>query len=159
MSASPIGTLVPKLSPNSIIRAGIPLSDNFNATDVSISVASLLAEAGGEGGEWFPTFSDFSGAIASATLNLATYSKAGSIVTCTIQGSVTVDFSSPSGSFDLTLPVASASYQTIGCVNIESPKQCNGIIKSGGRLVLSSEDATFSNSGIPFYAILQYVVS
>ena len=46
MSISPIGTRVPTLSPNSIIRAGIPLSDNFNATDVAVSVESLLASSG-----------------------------------------------------------------------------------------------------------------
>ena len=43
MSISPIGTRVPTLSPNSIIRAGIPLLDNFNATDVAVTVESLIA--------------------------------------------------------------------------------------------------------------------
>jgi hypothetical protein len=46
MSTSPIGTRVPTLAPNAIIRAGIPLSDNFNATDVAVSVESLLASSG-----------------------------------------------------------------------------------------------------------------
>jgi hypothetical protein len=46
MSTSPIGTRVPTLSPNSIIRAGIPLQDNFNATDVAVTVESLLASSG-----------------------------------------------------------------------------------------------------------------
>jgi hypothetical protein len=43
MSTSPIGTRVSTLSPNSIIRAGIPLQDDFNATDVAVTVESLLA--------------------------------------------------------------------------------------------------------------------
>jgi hypothetical protein len=42
MSISPIGTRVPTIAPNAIIRAGIPLSDNFNATDVAVSLGSLL---------------------------------------------------------------------------------------------------------------------
>ena len=46
MSTSPIGTRVPTLAPNSIIRAGIPMQDNFNATDVAVSVESLLAASG-----------------------------------------------------------------------------------------------------------------
>jgi hypothetical protein len=46
MSISPIGTRVPTLSPNSIIRAGIPLQDNFNATDVAVTVESLLVASG-----------------------------------------------------------------------------------------------------------------
>lgn len=43
MSISPIGTRVPTIASNSIIRAGIPLPDNFNATDVAVSLGSLLA--------------------------------------------------------------------------------------------------------------------
>ena len=43
MSISPIGTRVPTIATNAIIRAGIPLSDNFNATDVAVSLGSLLA--------------------------------------------------------------------------------------------------------------------
>jgi hypothetical protein len=50
MSTSPIGTRVATISLNSIIRAGIPLSDDFNATDVSVSVDSLLALVPASGG-------------------------------------------------------------------------------------------------------------
>jgi hypothetical protein len=52
MSTSPIGTRVPTLAPNSIIRAGIPLQDNFNATDVAVSLEAIAVA-----GEWLPEVS------------------------------------------------------------------------------------------------------
>ena len=52
MSTSPIGTRVPTLAPNSIIRAGIPMSDNFNATDVAVSLEAIAVA-----GEWLPEVS------------------------------------------------------------------------------------------------------
>ena len=118
-----------------------------------------LANAG-ISGTWTPTTSNETDAISSATIDLARYSRTGNVVTCTIVGSVNVDFSvETSGSFDFTLPIASASYQTIGCANIWKPNQCNGIIKFGGRLLLSSADTSFSESAVPFYAIFQYAIS
>ena len=118
-----------------------------------------LANAG-ISGTWTPTTSNETDAISSATIDLARYSRTGSVVTCTITGSVGVDFSvETDGSFDFTLPIASASYQTIGCANIWKENQCNGIIKFGGRLLLSSADTSFSESAVPFYAIFQYAIS
>jgi hypothetical protein len=71
-----------------------------------------------------------------------------------------VDFSvDTSGSFDFTLPITSASYETIGCANIWETNACNGIIKFGGRLLLSSSDTSFVDSGVPFYAVFQYEIS
>jgi hypothetical protein len=62
MSTSPIGTRVPTLSPNSIIRAGIPLSDDFNATDVAVTVESLIPTI--SSGTWTPTITtDYEGSI------------------------------------------------------------------------------------------------
>ena len=101
MSTSPIGTLVPTLAPNSIIRAGIPLQDNFNATDVAVSVESLFSS-----GTYIPTVSGVVNAI-SATPNSATFIKVGGIVTCSIQLEITMDAGETTGAFELSLPVAS----------------------------------------------------
>ena len=118
-----------------------------------------LANAG-ISGTWTPTISDETDALSSATIDSARYSRTGNVVTCTIVGSVSVDFSvETDGSFDFTLPIASATYETIGCANIWKPNQCNGIIKFGGRLLLSSADTSFSESAVPFYAIFQYEIS
>jgi hypothetical protein len=113
MSTSPIGTIVPTLSPNSIIRAGIPLSDNFNATDVAVSLGSLL-----DSGVYTPT--------ASAETNLVTLSypstfiRVGNIVNAFVLINITLDEGEDTGSFELSLPIAS---------NFTTNKQLQGVIQ------------------------------
>jgi|LakMenEpi03Aug12_release.lakeMendotaPanAssembly.Ray.scaffolds.fasta_scaffold733107_2 hypothetical protein len=102
MSTSPIGTRVPTLAPNAIIRAGIPLSDNFNATDVAVSVESLLAS-----GAWTPavlatTFAEV------PTVISAQYSKVGNVVNCSMFLSLELDPNKSSAAFTLSLPFATS---------------------------------------------------
>ena len=157
------GIKITDLSALSVAESGdylciVDVSDTSQSpagTTKKIEVANC-----GISGTWTPTISGETDAISVATINLARYSRTGSVVTCTITGSVSVDFSvETDGSFDFTLPIASASYQTIGCANIWKENQCNGIIKFGGRLLLSSADTSFSESAVPFYAIFQYEIS
>lgn len=113
MSTSPIGTRVPTLAPNSIIRAGIPLQDNFNATDVAVSVESLLAA-----GIWTPellatTFAEV------PTIQSAYYSKVGSVVSCSAFLSLELDPAKSSATFTLSLPFP---------VNSENSKDLIGIM-------------------------------
>lgn len=118
-----------------------------------------LANAG-ISGTWTPTLSGFNSGINDAIIDNARYSRTGNIVTCTIEGNVNVDFSSDNfGSFDFTLPIASASYPTTGCASIEAANQVNGIIKSGGRFKLSSADTSLVDNALSFYAIFQYEIS
>ena len=163
MSTSPIGTRVPTIAPNAIIRAGIPLSDNFNATDVAVTVESLLALVPPstivESGTWTPTFSGASGAVASATLTSAKYSRVGTIVTCTIRGVVNVDFSGvDAGEFIFTFPIATASDNAIGAVNLNLANQCNGVVRNN-LIVLLSGDTAFIDANAAFYAIFQYEIN
>lgn len=131
------------------------LTDSPEGTSKKIKVENM-----GLSGTWTPTISSEVDALSSATIDSARYSRTGNVVTCTIEGAAAVDFSvETSGSFDFTLPIASASYQTIGCANIWYPNQCNGIIKFGGRLLLSSGDTSFVVGSVPFYAIFQYEIS
>ena len=157
------GIKITDLSALSVAESGdylciVDVSDTSQSpagTTKKIEVANC-----GISGTWTPTISNETDALSSATINLARYSRTGSVVTCTITGAVDVDFSVEiDGSFDFTLPIASASYQTIGCANIWKENQCNGIIKFGGRLLLSSADTSFSESAVPFYAIFQYEIS
>jgi len=116
MSTSPIGTRVPTLAPNSIIRAGIPLSDNFNATDVAVSVESLLAS-----GAWTPevlatTYAEV------PIVDSAQYSKVGNVVNCSIFLSLELDPTKSEAAFTLSLPFAT---------NIDS-KELIGIIAFNG---------------------------
>ncbi len=113
MSISPIGTRVPTLAPNSIIRAGIPMSDNFNATDVAVSLGSLL-----DSGVYTPT--------ASAETNLVTLSypstfiRVGNIVNAFVLIDITMDVAEDTGSFELSLPVPS---------NFTGSKQLNAVLQ------------------------------
>jgi hypothetical protein len=121
MSISPIGTRVSTLSPNSIIRAGIPLQDNFNATDVAVSVESLFSS-----GSYEP--------IATAETNLTTFPRTstfirvGNIVNAFVIIDITLDVAEDTGSFELSLPFAS---------NFTSSKQLNAVLqwsKDGSQL-------------------------
>jgi hypothetical protein len=134
MSTSPIGTRVPTLAPNAIIRAGIPLSDNFNATDVAVSLGSLL-----DSGTYTPT--------ASAETNLTTLSyqstfiKVGNIVSAFVIIDITLDVAEDNGSFELSLPIAS---------NFTSSKQLNAVLqwsKDGSSLAEITAIDIISNSG------------
>ena len=134
MSTSPIGTRVPTLAPNAIIRAGIPLSDNFNATDVAVSLGSLL-----DSGTYTPT--------ASAETNLTTLSyqstfiKVGNIVSAFVIIDITLDVAEDNGSFELSLPIAS---------NFTSSKQLNAVLqwsKAGLSLAEITAIDIISNTG------------
>ena len=134
MSTSPIGTRVPTLAPNAIIRAGIPLSDNFNATDVAVSLGSLL-----DSGTYTPT--------ASAETNLTTLSyqstfiKVGNIVSAFVIIDITLDVAEDNGSFELSLPIAS---------NFTNSKQLNAVLqwsKAGLSLAEITAIDIISNTG------------
>ena len=128
-------------------------SQSPQGTSKQIELGNIVSS-----GTWTPTLSGFNDAIVGANIDSARYSRTGNIVTCSMDGLVTIDFSSlTSGSFDITLPIAGTG--ATGCVNINFPNQCNGIIKSPGRIVLSSNDTTLNDSGIPFSAIFQYEIS
>jgi hypothetical protein len=132
MSISPIGTRVPTLAPNSIIRAGIPLSDNFNATDVAVSLGSLL-----DSGVYTPTISgEFNGIV--VNVNSASYIRVGNIATCSAQLEIQLNTEETTGSFEISLPVAS---------DITSPKKCFGLMQYSFGNAALSEIVSCSISG------------
>ena len=114
MSTSPIGTRVPTLAPNSIIRAGIPLQDNFNATDVAVTLGSLLSS-----GVYEPTISGFTNDI-SANSGAATYIRVGGIATVSVQLEIIMAEFQKTGSFEVSLPVPSV---------FTGIKQCFGLLQ------------------------------
>jgi hypothetical protein len=113
-STSLIGTRVPTLSPDSIIRAGIPLPGDFYATDVAVSLGSLLSS-----GVYEPIISGNTNDIA-ANVNYATYIRVGGIATVSIQLEIIMNDLQNDGSFEISLPVAS---------NFTSVKQCFGLLQ------------------------------
>ena len=173
MSTSPIGTRVPTLSPNSIIRAGIPLSDNFNASDVAITVESLLAlvppSGGGvqsvtgtavdntdpanpiinsvvDDGTWTPTFDSGTAGMSNVSSISAYYSSNGNIVTCSIRLSCDLDFSTFSdGSVQITnAPIATTTLSMIGCGAVRNALQANVVVYDNIIRIYSGSGATTS---------------
>jgi hypothetical protein len=118
MSVSPIGTRVPTLAPNSIIRAGIPLQDNFNATDVAVSLESLLASGAYTPVVLATTYTEV------PTVESANYSKVGSVVNCSIFLTLELDPTKTEATFSLSLPFATniASKDLIGIIAFDGDK-------------------------------------
>ena len=98
MSTSPIGTRVPTLAPNSIIRAGIPMSDNFNATDVAVSLEAIAVS-----GEWLPEVSATSEGGTMDEIIPFRYIKVGSMVFFSGFIYFTLEAASTNDSFTLSL--------------------------------------------------------
>ena len=113
-STSLIGTRVPSLSPDSIIRAGVPLPGDFYAEDVAVSLGSLLSS-----GVYEPVISGNTNGIA-VNVNYATYIKVVNIATVSIQLDIVMDEFQNDGSFEISLPIPSA---------FESIKQCFGLLQ------------------------------
>jgi hypothetical protein len=110
-----------------------------------------------ESGTWTPTFSEPTGAASNPVSSNALYSKIGSIVTCTINGSVDLDFTSHiQGYFVTTLPVGSSGNSTRGVVNCEITENINGVVFND-KIVFNS-DLTTDIGTVDFYAIFQYEI-
>jgi hypothetical protein len=128
-------------------------SQSPQGTSKQIEVGNIVSS-----GTWTPVFSGFLNAIISATLDSATYSKVGSIVTCTIRGTVEIDFSTDNaGEFDFTFPIATTSDNANGVVSLSVSNQINGYVRNAS-IALTSSDTSLISSGTPFFAIFQYEV-
>jgi hypothetical protein len=103
--------------------------DTSSNTSSQIEVSSLLPVVPVlDSGTWTPTLSDFNGCVVDATLLSAYYSRIGNIVTCTIYGSIDLDFSLSSGTgyLDYTPPIATTSFDPIGLGQLkENSTNCN----------------------------------
>jgi hypothetical protein len=128
------------------------------STDTSkkIEVSNLLDF---ESGTWTPTLSGEENACSNAALVKAFYIRVGNIVTCTIYGTVDLDFFSfGDGTIQTTFPIASATPNAIGSVSVNNEKQFNGFKNSTTRLVFTSADTTFVTADVEFYSVFQYEI-
>jgi hypothetical protein len=130
--------------------------DTSTNTSKKIEVGNVLDF---ESGTWTPTLSGEDNACSNAAVTKAFYSRIGNIVTCTIYGSVDLDFFSfPEGTIQTTFPIASATPNPIGSVSIANDKQFNGYKNSTTRLVFRSSDTSFVTADVEFYAVFQYEI-
>jgi hypothetical protein len=110
-----------------------------------------------ESGTWTPTFSGESAAATNPISSLAMYSKVGNIVTCTIYGSVDLDFTSANnGYFTTSLPVGTSGGSSIGVVNCSITENINGVVVIDK--ISFSSDLTTDIGTVDFYAIFQYEI-
>jgi hypothetical protein len=114
----------------------------------------------GISGEWTPTFSGDDNACSNSAVTKAFYSRVGNIVTCTIYGTVDLDFSTfNDGTIFTTFPIATTTPNAIGSVSIYNEKQFNGYKNNNNRLVFLSGDTSFIAADVEFYAVFQYEIN
>lgn len=107
-------------------------------------------------GIYTPILSNALNALSNPILINAFYSQVGNIVTCSIYGTVDIDYSLvSSGQFDLTFPILPNTINGNGLVNVEVPNNVNGIVRNN-QIALFSNDVTFIGLNVAFYAIFQY---
>jgi hypothetical protein len=129
-------------------------TESPQGTSKSIEVGDLF-----ESGTWTPTFSGEDNACSNAAVVKAFYSRVGNIVTCTIYGTVDLDFSTfNDGTIVTTFPIASATPNGIGTISVYNEKQFNGYKNTNNRLVFLSADTTFVTADVEFYSVFQYEI-
>ena len=110
-----------------------------------------------ESGTWTPTFDEVNEAASNPIAEKAMYTKVGSVVTCTIQGTVGLDFTSYSnGDFRTSLPIGTSGNSTRGIANYETKYNVNGFIYNDK--ISFSSDLTTDLSENGFYIIFQYEI-
>jgi hypothetical protein len=135
--------------------------DTSSNTSSQIEVANLSGALGLESGTWTPTLSGPENACANPTLIKALYTRVGSIVTCTIYGTVDLDFTGlfSDGTIQTTFPIATTTPHAIGSVSINAGNQFNGYKNNTSRLVFQSLDTSFSQSDVEFFCVFQYEIN
>jgi hypothetical protein len=112
----------------------------------------------GISGTWTPTLDGADGACSNPTLTKAQYSRVGNIVTCTIYGTVDLDFEGDTdGYFNFTYPLTPSSNNSIGACGI---RDANGQVTTFIRenLINFASDSSSTFSGAIFTAIFQYEI-
>ena len=131
-------------------------TESPQGTSKSIEVGNVLDF---ESGTWTPTFSGEDNACSNAAVTKAFYSRVGNIVTCTIYGTVDLDFSTfQDGTITTTFPIASGTPNAIGSISINNEKQFNGYKNNTNRLAFLSSDTSFVTADVEFYAVFQYEI-
>jgi len=109
-------------------------------------------------GTWTPTLNAAEDACSNPQLINAKYSRVGNIVTCTIYGTIDLDFTSfTSGFFKFTFPFTPSTYNAIGACGIRGTNgQVNTYIRDN--TINFESFTTYGFSGATFTAIFQYEI-
>jgi hypothetical protein len=138
----------------------VDTSDNLSK---QIEVGDLTASLDVSSGTWTPIFTNATNACSNPAFSVASYSRVGSIVTCSIYGTVDLDFSSlQDGTFQASLPIPTTSSNSTGVASIKQPNQVNGSITNGGTKVafrFLSLDTSFVIVNNVFSSVFQYEIN
>jgi len=111
-----------------------------------------------ESGTWTPTLDGATSACSNPTLIKAQYSRVGNIVTCTIYGTVDLDYTTfDSGYFNFDYPFAPTTNNSIGACGVRGfTGQINTYIRDN---TINFESLSgISGSGVTFTSIFQYEI-
>ena len=122
-------------------------------TSKQIEVGNILSS-----GTWTPTLDGAIDACANPQLTKAQYSRVGNIVTCTIYGTVDLDFTTfDSGYFNFDYPFAPTTNNSIGTCGVRGfQEQINTYVRDN--TINFESISTISSSGATFTAIFQYEI-
>jgi hypothetical protein len=111
-----------------------------------------------ESGTWTPTLDGATDACSNPVLTKAQYSRVGNIVTCTIYGTVDLDYTLiNSGYFNFTYPFTPSNNNSIGTCGIASVVGRLGTIVLQNQIIFTS-DSSSAYSDVTFTAIFQYEI-
>ena len=137
--------------------------DTSDDTSKQIEVGDLTASLDVSSGTWTPIFTNAANACSNPAFSVASYSRVGSIVTCSIYGTVDFDFLSfTDGVFQASLPIATTTSNATGAASVKQPNQVNGFITDGGTKVVFrflSLDTSFVEADNFFSAVFQYEIN
>ena len=110
-----------------------------------------------ESGTWTPTLDGAEDAASNPVLDKAQYLRIGNILTCTIKGTIDLDFTSDiSGRFIFTYPFVPSTNNSIGTTAVETLGEAIGLVTENIIVFQSTGTSTFSAA--KFYAIFQYEI-
>jgi hypothetical protein len=136
----------------------VDVSDNTDGPDGSskkIAVGDIFIS-----GTWTPVFSNEQDACSNATAIKGLYNRIANIVTCTILGTIDLDFTSFNfGSLETTFPISTTTPNAIGTVSISLDKNVNGFKNDNYIIQFASDDSTFLSSTIYFSIVFQYEIN
>jgi hypothetical protein len=131
--------------------------DTSSNTSSQIEVANLSGSLGLDFGTYTPVAISNSGAVLLISPTDGLYTVIGDIVTCTIRGTASLDFSgSNNGTAAVSLPIALSANTVIGTLTVNAQNQFTGYVDDNANLSFFSNDTSLVGLGIDFCAIFQY---
>jgi hypothetical protein len=130
-------------------------SQSPQGTSKQIELGNMLSS-----GTWTPVFSNVNDACSNAIPIKGLYNRIGNIVTCTIYGTIDLNFSIYNyGNFETTFPISTTTPNSIGTASINLDKQINGFKNDNYIILFGSNDSSFLAYTVYFNSVFQYEIN